>query len=195
MGAILLQRKEPVWQISARPRRGNRKRRLVCHANGMQIYILRHGIAEDPKPGQADASRRLTQEGRDKLARVLSCARKAGVEPDTLLSSPYRRAIESAELARETLELRQPIVQTKVLTPTVQPGQVWEEIRTYKDARQIMLVGHEPQLSGLICYLMEAPEGRVEMKKGAIARVDVDSLGPRPAGVLVWLLTAKLAGA
>ena len=161
----------------------------------MEIYILRHGIAEPARAGEADASRRLTPEGKEKLARILACTRKAGVKPDVLLSSPYKRAMETAAIARDVLKVEQPVIETKVLTPMEDPGRVWDEIRVYKDSPQIMLAGHEPQLSSLVCYLIGAPVGRVEMKKGAIARVDVEAAGPRPAGVLVWLLTAKLAGA
>lgn len=161
----------------------------------MEIYILRHGIAEPARPGQADAGRRLTPEGKEKLLRILACARKAGVEPDVLLASPYKRAIETAELACEALKVSVPIIEVKALTPMEPSEQVWEEIRLYKDAKQILLAGHEPQLSSLVCYLIGAPGGRVEMKKGALARIDVDSLGAHPSGVLVWLLTAKLAGA
>jgi phosphohistidine phosphatase len=163
--------------------------------NPMEIYILRHGIAEPARPGQADASRRLTAEGKEKLLRILTCARKAGVAPDVLLASPYKRAIETAELAREILKVSMPIIEAKALTPMEAAERAWEEIRIHRDARQILLAGHEPQLSSLACYLIGAPGGRVEMKKGALARIDVESRGPRPSGVLVWLLTAKLAGA
>ena len=161
----------------------------------MEIYILRHGIAEVARPGQADSARRLTAEGKQKLARILACARKAGVRPDVVLSSPYKRAKETAEVAREELKLARPIIETDVLTPMERAETVWDEIRIYKDAPQVMIVGHEPQLSSVACYLIGAPAGRVDLKKGAIARVDVESIGIRPQGVLVWLLTAKLAGA
>ncbi|HYM10679.1 MAG TPA: phosphohistidine phosphatase SixA [Bryobacterales bacterium] len=160
----------------------------------MEIYILRHGIAEPGRPGEADSSRRLTAEGKEKLLRILTCARKAGVEPDVLLASPYRRAIETAELARESLKVSAPIIQAEALTPMEPAEQVWEQIRLHKDAKQILLAGHEPQLSSLVCWLIGAPATRIEMKKGALARIDVESPGPRPAGVLVWLLTARLAG-
>jgi phosphohistidine phosphatase len=160
----------------------------------MQIYILRHGIAEEAKAGQADSERRLTPEGKEKLRRTLACVRKAGVRPELILSSPYKRALETAALAQEELDVKPPIVKTDALTPMEKPEKVWDEIRLHKDAGQIVLAGHEPQLSSLVSYLIGSPGANVEMKKGAIARVDVESLGPRPNGLLVWLLTAKLAG-
>jgi phosphohistidine phosphatase len=158
----------------------------------MQIYILRHGIAEEAKPGQPDSARRLTPEGKQKLQKILAVARQAGVRPDVLLSSPYKRALETAEIAHQALRPAERILQTDVLTPGYTPERVWDEIRLHREAEQVMLVGHEPQLSTVVGFLTS---GRVEMKKGAIARVDVDALGTRPLGTLVWLLTAKLAGA
>ena len=160
----------------------------------MEIYILRHGIAEEAKPGQGDAGRRLTADGKQKLARILACARKAGVRPGVVLSSPYKRAMETAQMACEELRVERPIVKTEVLLPMERAERVWDEIRVYKDASQLMVVGHEPQLSSVAAFLIGAPAGRIELKKGAIARVDVESIGIRPQGVLVWLLTAKLAG-
>jgi len=157
----------------------------------MEIYILRHGIAEDAPAGQPDSARRLTPEGKEKLRRILTVARQAGVRPDVLLSSPYKRAMETAEIAHQVLRLTERILPTDVLTPAYTPERVWDEIRLHRDAEQIMLAGHEPQLSSLVQFLTG---GQVEMKKGALARVDTVSLGSRPNATLIWLLTAKLAG-
>jgi phosphohistidine phosphatase len=160
----------------------------------MEIYILRHGIAEDGKPGQPDPERKLTSEGKEKLRRTLACARKAGVSPDAILSSPYTRAVETAALAQDELRVAERIVETNALTPMESAERAWNEIRMHRDASQILLAGHEPQLSNLVSYLTGSPGVAVQMKKGALARIDVASLGPEPRGVLVWLLTAKLAG-
>ncbi|MBV8904023.1 MAG: histidine phosphatase family protein, partial [Acidobacteriia bacterium] len=78
----------------------------------MELYLLRHGIAENGRPGLKDADRALTAEGKDKLKRVLVRARGAGVEPGVILSSPYRRALETAQIAAESLGYRGKIVQT-----------------------------------------------------------------------------------
>jgi len=51
----------------------------------MQIYLLRHGIAEDAQPRQSDSERALTEEGREKLRRVLKRARLAEVAPELIL--------------------------------------------------------------------------------------------------------------
>lgn len=159
----------------------------------MEIYVLRHGKAEAPAPGQVDPSRRLTLEGKEKLGRVLARVREAGVRPGLLLASPYRRAMETAELAQQALQVES-IAQTRALEPLESPEDLWEEIRLHGSTEQLLLVGHDPLLSLMVCYLIGAPGGRVVLKTGAMARVDVESLGVRPAGVLVWLITTQVAG-
>jgi phosphohistidine phosphatase len=155
----------------------------------MQIYLLRHGIAEDAKPGQPDAERALTGEGRDKLRRVLKRARTADLDPSLILSSPYRRAIETAAVAAEVLAYKGEIVRTRAFVPEASPYDAWEEIRTRKNERAILLSSHEPLMSSLVAFLLDSPALRVEMKKAALVRIDCDRFGPKAAGVLKWMLT------
>src|ERR1039457_6988275 len=110
----------------------------------MQIYLLRHGIAEDAKPGQPDAERPLTDEGRDKLRRVLKRARTADLDPSLILCSPYRRAIETAAVAAEVLPHKGKTGRTRALVPEAPPYEVWEETRNRKNERPILLPSHEP---------------------------------------------------
>src|ERR1700691_1047992 len=90
----------------------------------MEIYILRHGIAEEAGAGGADAGRALTEAGREKLGRVLDRARAAGAAPSLILTSPYRRAVETARIAGQMLGCRK-IVETGVLVPEGSPEEVW----------------------------------------------------------------------
>lgn len=159
----------------------------------MQIYLLRHGIAEDSAPTGRDADRRLTPEGRKKLNAVLKAAAAAGVKPSLILTSPLARAKQTAELAAKALGCKEPILTARVLEPDGEPEEVWAEIRLHKDAAQIMLAGHEPLFSRLAAYLLNAPTLEIDFKKGALLRVDCDSLGPRPRCVLKWLLAPRLA--
>jgi phosphohistidine phosphatase len=155
----------------------------------MQIYLLRHGIAEDAKPGHPDSERPLTAEGRDKLRRVLKRARTADVDPSIILSSPYRRAIETAAVAAEVLGYKGEIVRTGALEPESSPFDAWEEIRHRKDERAVVLSSHEPLMTSLAAFLLDSPALHVDMKKAALARIDCDRFGPKAAGVLKWMLT------
>ena len=159
----------------------------------MEIYILRHGVAEDGQPGQPDSERPLTADGRKKLRNVLRTAAAAGVAPSLILTSPYKRALQTAQLAAEILDYKGELLRTKALEPAAAPKTVWDEIRVHKDETQILLAGHEPLFSRLTAYLLGSPNLQVDFKKGAIACVEVERFGAEPHGVLRWMLTSKLS--
>jgi phosphohistidine phosphatase len=158
----------------------------------MELYLFRHGIAEDAGPGLPDPKRALTDEGRKKTAEVVKAARRAGIAPSLIVSSPYVRAVETAQIAVEGFGYKGDIVRTETLVPFGSPEKVWAELRDYREEAAILLAGHEPLLSSLAAYLLASPALQVEMKKAAIMRIDVDSLGATPHGILRWLITPKL---
>jgi phosphohistidine phosphatase len=159
----------------------------------MEVYLLRHGIAEDRSASGSDADRRLTTEGRDKLRRVLERAHAAGVEPSLILSSPLKRAIETAEIAARELGYQGKILRVSSLSPGSSPPDVWNEIREHRDESAILLAGHEPLFSATVAYLLGSTNAMVDFRKGALVRIDVEMFSAIPAGVLRWMLTAKLA--
>jgi len=159
----------------------------------MEIYLLRHGIAEEPSTGGRDAERALTAEGREKLRRVLKRAHAAGVRPGVILASPYQRAMETAQIAAETLGYQGEIVKTPSLVPNASPEEAWNEISSRRNEDAILLASHEPLMSSLAAFLLSSPALQVDMKKGALMRVDCEHFGPAPHGVLKWMLTAALS--
>ena len=159
----------------------------------MHLYLLRHGIAEDARAGESDATRALTSDGRRKLRQVLKAVAEAKVKPTLLWSSELKRAIQTAEIAKAVLGYQGEILRTKALAPTADVEQVWEEIRVHRDETSLMLAGHNPQFDQLAPYLLGAPQLAVDFKKGAIMRIDIENFGARPTGALCWYLTAKLS--
>lgn len=159
----------------------------------MEIYLLRHAIAETARHGQSDAERALTEEGRDKLRRVLDRARGAGVKPSAILSSPYRRAMETAAVAKEALAFGGEIERSEALVPNASPYDAWEEIRAHKSESSVLLASHEPLMSSLAAFLLGVPALQVDMKKAALLRVDCDRFGPQPKAVLKWMITPATA--
>jgi phosphohistidine phosphatase len=160
----------------------------------MEIYILRHGLAEEAHAGMRDADRPLTPEGTKKLLPVLRRARAIDVQPPVILTSPYRRARETAQAAAEALRGEPKLLETRALIPDSSPELVWDEIRNHKSDRQIMVVGHEPLLSSVYAYLLGAASVQIDVKKGSLGRIDVDRFTGQPRGVLRWLIHPKLAG-
>ena len=157
----------------------------------MEIYLFRHGIAEDAKAGHPDSSRALTDEGKKKTAEVVKAARRAGVAPSLIISSPYVRAVETAEIAAEGFGYKNDILRTETLVPHGLPENVWSELRDYRDAEAVLLAGHEPLMGHLAAYLLASPVLRIDVKKAAMIRIDVPALGRTPHGTLRWLITPK----
>lgn len=153
----------------------------------MEIYLLRHGIAEN---GHPDAERKLTDEGKERLRKVL---KRSGAKPSLILSSPYRRAMETAEVAKDALGYEGEIERADALTPDGSAAEVWEEIRAHRTEEAILLASHEPLMSATVAYFLGAPGVQVDMKKAALVRIDVDRFGPHPAGVLKWMLTPAVS--
>jgi phosphohistidine phosphatase len=159
----------------------------------MELYLLRHGVAEDGNAHLPDADRALTNDGRRKLRQVLEAAAAAGLEPSLILTSPLKRAVQTAEVAQDVLKYKKQLLRIKALAPGATAEQVWEEIRGHRDEPSLLLVGHNPLFSELSGYLLGSNGIQVDFKKGAILRIDLEHFPPTPKGVLRWYLTAKLA--
>jgi len=157
----------------------------------MEIYILRHGIAEEPARGLSDAQRALTDAGREKLRGVLERAREAGVAPSLILTSPYRRAVETAQTAGQVLGCRK-IVESAALEPGSTPEDIWDAIRAQRREDAVLVAGHEPLLSMTVAFLLGAPALQVDLKKAALVRIDQERFTGAPHGVLKWMLTPRL---
>jgi len=158
----------------------------------MELYLLRHGIAEDAAPGSSDSARALTSEGKEKLRRVLKRAAAAGACPSLILSSPYRRAIETADIAADVLDYKGKVPRTEALLPNASPYDTWEEIRARRDEDSILLASHEPLMSTLGAFLLHSPALAIDMKKAALLRIDCTAFGAEPRGTLKWMLTPAL---
>ena len=159
----------------------------------MELYLLRHGIAEDHAPSGRDPDRRLTDEGREKLRRVLKRAASADVSPSLILSSPFKRALETAEIAASELRYKGEILRTGALLPDSSPPSLWSEIREHRSEPSILLAGHEPLFSSTVAWLLGSTNQMVDFRKAALVRIDIYSFSASPQGVLQWMLTPKLA--
>ena len=150
-------------------------------------------MAEKDRPGLSDAERALTQEGRRKLRQVLKAAADAQVHPSLIVTSPLKRAIQTAEVAVEVLGYKKQVLRSKVLLPGSSVEQVWDEVRVHRDEPSLMLVGHNPLFAELSGYLLGSADLQVDFKKGALLRVDFEDFRPRPKGILRSYLTPKMA--
>lgn len=158
----------------------------------MRVYLMRHGIAisrDDPNaPPEAD--RNLTPAGIEKTRAASRGLRTLGIEPDAVFTSPYLRAVETAEIACESLGFpANKIRHTDALTPDAKPAALFKELEDTK-FEEVLCCGHAPNLDHVIAFAVRAPSAFTELKKAGVACLEVDSLSPVRAKLL-WLQTAK----
>ena len=154
----------------------------------MELYFLRHAIAADEGPeGTGDAGRPLTKEGIAKMKAVARGLHKLGLQLDVLLSSPLVRAHATAEIVAR--ELGPELQLSDALAPGCDTERLFGLLGEHRAAERVMCVGHEPDFSTIVGGLTGG--SRVELKKGGLARVDIEVL-EEGAGTLVWLLTPKI---
>ena len=160
----------------------------------MQLYIVRHGIAidrEDPK-SPADPERFLTEEGIDRTKDVASGVARLGISPDLLISSPYVRAMQTAEIFAAALEYPKPkIRRTDLLLPGSEATLFYKELAKDKQSATVFCFGHAPQLDDLVATGLGSKHHISALKKAGIAMLELKRISP-PSGLLVWLATPKL---
>jgi phosphohistidine phosphatase len=154
----------------------------------MHLLVMRHGKAEDSHP-QGDAARRLVEVGREQARRAARVLAHAQQPPDIVLTSPYERALRTAEEFCTTAGLAAPLVQDW-LASGMHPQTAMRELSAFSEFRHIAIVGHEPDLSCLISHIIEAPYGSVLMKKGAFAAIECSP--PARGGILLYLAPPQL---
>ena len=111
----------------------------------MNVYLIRHAIAADPQPGQADADRPLTAEGIERFRRAVRGMEHLGIQLNKIYYSPFRRAVQTTVILGP---LQGQAVETPLLTLPPSPGL----LDLLED--QCALVGHEPDLSALASWLL-----------------------------------------
>ena len=156
----------------------------------MILYFLRHGDAGHHSAAASDDERTLTEAGRERLRAAAPIWRRLKLRPDVVISSPLPRALETAELFVAGIGLgREPVVD-----PRLEPGASWKDfaraLADWPDARTVMFVGHEPDLSSAVCRLTGAAS--VRMRKAAIACVESSGTPEPGAGELAWILDPDL---
>jgi phosphohistidine phosphatase len=158
----------------------------------MNLYIIRHAIAvEEGTPEYEDDSQRpLTDKGKKKMRQIARGLRALGVDFDLILSSPYVRARETAEILAEVSRTKADVALSENLIPMGDPDLLISEMNEKYNANSVALVGHEPFLSALIGLLVsENASLDITLKKGGVCRLSVDDLHHTRKATLEWLIT------
>jgi phosphohistidine phosphatase len=154
------------------------------------LYFLRHGKAGQARPTDDDDDRRLTEDGEAALRAAAPFWRRLNLRPDVVLTSPLPRAHRTAELFCEAIGLGMTPVAANGLAPGAGWGEMARAMARHPEARRVMFVGHEPDLSSAIALLTGAAS--VRMRKGGLACVEFYGIPEPGGGEIAWLLDPDL---
>jgi phosphohistidine phosphatase len=160
----------------------------------MDLYIVRHGIAidrEDPKC-PTDPERYLTEEGVDKTRQVAKTIAALGIGADLMISSPYVRAMQTAEIFAHALKYsKQKIRRSDLLLPGAESSALFRELAKDKQSSSVFLFGHAPHLDELIAAALGSKHRITALKKAGVAALQLKRISP-PSAEFLWLATPRL---
>lgn len=158
----------------------------------MQIYILRHAVAV-PRgtPGYPNDDRPLTEDGISKMTENAKGINIISGGFDVIISSSLIRALDTAKITAEAVGYTKEITITQYLLPGSVQKNLYKFLSSYNDTEKILLVGHEPHLGYLASSFLGINNSVVELKKGAICRIDIDNIPPGKAGKMIYLIQPR----
>lgn len=154
----------------------------------VELLLVRHADAGDPAayPGPDDA-RPLSAKGRRQAERLGAFLVDYAIRPDRIITSPKARAAETAQIIAAVLDM--PIHVDERLASGFGTAELLELLAAHGDPRRPILVGHDPDFSDLVSTLCG---GDIDLKKGALVRIDFDGPPVAGSGRLRWLVPPDL---
>lgn len=160
----------------------------------MRLLIIRHAIAEERLTSQEgdDAARALTRKGRRRMRRAARGIASVCGQIDLLVSSPLVRAVQTARIVHRAYGKRPKRKRLDLLAPGGSGAQLmrWlKRLGRQKPGQTVALVGHEPDLSRLVGYLLTG-KGRciVRLKKGAACLLELSQEDRQDGATLLWAM-------
>ncbi len=158
----------------------------------MDLYILRHGQAaeRDTNLYPNDCDRPLTKRGKSVTKKVAEILKRLDLTFDIILTSPFLRALETAEIAAKVLHNKKKLKMTPFLAADQNPKKIIMEIRkNYVHHEKILLVGHEPYLSTLISVLISGRSDiPILLKKSGLGKLSITHISYSQCATLEWLM-------
>lgn len=161
-------------------------------AETIELYLIRHGIAaQRGEEWPDDGKRPLTHKGIARMRREAQALDALGVSFDQIITSPLVRTRQTADAIAQGLGTKPPVALSDALAPGGTTAAAIEELGKFSRRRRIAIVGHEPNIGELAAKLIGA-RAALEFKKGAICRIDVETLPPARPGHLRWFATPRM---
>ena len=167
----------------------------------MNLFILRHASAGVKRANPIlDRKRPLDKDGKRHCLQLAHVMGAMKVQFDLVISSPLKRAMQTASFVGTEMGYEAPIVRSAALAPGATFAQFQKLLLEYAEYENVLVVGHNPNLTGFVASLLEpasrrptmGPDGRsnlvpVRLRKGSIARLNFD----RGPATLQWLIDQR----
>ncbi len=161
-------------------------------AEMVELYLIRHGLAAERGEDYPDDSKRpLTSRGIARLRQETRGLAELDITFEVILTSPLVRARQTAEAVANGLSGKPTLVNIDSLAPGGTYAAFVDELARHSRRNRIAAVGHEPGMGELAARLIGA-KNPIPFKKGAICRIDLDTLPPTGPGELRWFVTPKM---
>ncbi|HLX37767.1 MAG TPA: phosphohistidine phosphatase SixA [Candidatus Binataceae bacterium] len=158
----------------------------------MMLYIMRHGLADEPTPKGDDAARKLTLRGADKIRKAAAGMRAMALAFGTILTSPITRALETADLVASEIGAIKPRAVPELSTGA-SPANALEALIKQKLPDSVLVVGHEPTLSRLASLMLTGSSESlgIRLKQGGVIALEFPDRIERGAAQLRWMMTQR----
>jgi len=155
----------------------------------VNLYILRHASAGTSRPNPLiDVKRPLDKEGKQQCILVGSYLNALKVHFDMVVSSPLKRALQTASLVGTETGYDSKIMVSEALSPRATVAHFEKLLVELGKYETVLIVGHNPNLAAFLGALVSASRMNIRLRKGAIARVD----STRRPGILHWLVDPRI---
>jgi len=151
----------------------------------VKLYLVRHAEAIERSSTTPDASRYLTTKGRLSFRKIARRARKAGIAPAVIFTSPLLRSVQTAEILAERLEHKGEVVVARELSPGFDLRALRALLAGAGNPGEAAFVGHEPDL-GLLAATLSALPGGFPLRKGAVVALEADKGVTKGTAKLLW---------
>lgn len=154
----------------------------------MLLYLMRHGHAEDYHP-EGDAERRLTSQGEQTVQRATEELLRQEIKVDRIITSPYRRAAETAAIVAQGINYRGEVYSDERLIPSGRFEEVSDLIREHSEVESLLLAGHQPLIGETAAWLTAQGHLRLAVPPGTIIIVEIEGFRPYAHGVLLGMVS------
>lgn len=157
----------------------------------MDLYLLRHAIAvERGLTHYPNDDRPLTEDGIQKMKKAAQGIAKLAGSFDVILSSPLVRAYDTARITAEAVKYRKKIERYNELLPESSVSDFMSLLQEHKEYKSVLIVGHEPNMSGIVSALLGSPHSVIEFKKGT-CKIRIVGVSSVRHGTLMYHVTPK----